>query len=54
MFLPILAALVASMALMKLGALAVMVAVMALALKLSIAVIFVLAGLLAWTHIRKS
>lgn len=54
MFLPILGIAFASLALMKLGALAVWVAVLALALKLSIAVIFLLAGLLAWKHIRKS
>lgn len=54
MFLPILGIAFASLALVKLGALTVLVSVLALALKLSIAVIFLLAGLLAWTHIRKS
>jgi len=53
MFLPVLGIAFASLAMMKLGALAVWVAVLALALKLSIAVTFLLAGLLAWKHIRK-
>lgn len=53
MFLPILGVTIASLALIKLGALAVWVAVLGLALKLSLAVIFLLAGLLCWKHISK-
>ncbi len=50
MFLPILGITFASLALLKLGALAVWVTILALALKLSIAVIVLLGGLLGWKH----
>ena len=42
-----------SLALIKLGALAAWVAVMALALKLAIATIVLLAALLGWIHSKK-
>jgi hypothetical protein len=52
MLLPILGITFASLALIKLGALTVWVAILALALKLSIAVILLLAGLLGWKHFK--
>ena len=53
MFLPIIGITIASALLIKLGALVVWVGVMALALKLSIALIVLLAGLLGWKSIKK-
>lgn len=53
MFLPFLGVTFASLLLMKLGALAAWVAVMAIALKLCIALIVLMAGLLGWNHVKK-
>jgi hypothetical protein len=53
MFLPIIGVTFASFMLIKIGALAVWVGVLALALKFSIAIIVLLAGLLGWQHIKK-
>lgn len=53
MFLPIIGVTFASLMMLKLGALAVWVGVLALALKFSIAIIVLLAGLLGWQHIKK-
>jgi hypothetical protein len=41
------------LALIKLGALAALVAVFALALKFTLAIIFMLTGMLGWRHIQK-
>ena len=53
MFLPVIGITLGSVALLKLGALVVWVTILALALKLAVAVIFLLAGLLGWKHINK-
>jgi hypothetical protein len=53
MFLPIIGITIASILLIKLGALAVWVGVIALALKVSVAIIVLLAGWLGWKHIKK-
>ncbi len=42
-----------SLALIKLGTLAAWAAMLAVALKLAIAVIFMLAGMLGWSRIKK-
>jgi hypothetical protein len=54
MFLAILAACVVSIALIKLGSLTVWVAVLGIALKLSLLAIVVLAALLAYKAFKKS
>jgi hypothetical protein len=53
MFLPIIGISIASILLIKLGALAVWIGVLALALKCSVALIVLLAGLLGWQIIKK-
>ncbi len=50
--LPILGITFASLVLLKLGALAVWASILALTLKLSIAVILLLVGLLGWKHFK--
>ncbi len=54
MFLPFLGISLASLALIKLGILSATVAIMALALKLSIAVILTLLVFIVWRAIKKS
>lgn len=53
MFLPLIGISLGSLALLKLGALVVWVTILALALKLAVAVIFLLAGLLGWKHVNR-
>jgi hypothetical protein len=53
MFLPILGVSIVSLGLLKLGSLVVWVVVLAMALKVSIALIVLLAGLLGWSHFKK-
>ena len=53
MFLPLIGITLGSLALLKLGALVVWVTILALALKLAVAVIFLLAGLLGWKHVNR-
>jgi len=53
MFLPFIGIFLLALVLFKLGSLAVWVVILALALKLSIAVIVLLAGLLGWQHVKK-